>query len=87
VTWRSKLAADRTSDLTKLNVVEVGEGDAVTLTFDAIPGLELPGKVSRIKDLGENRQGNSTYTVVVKPDQQDARLRWNMTATVSIARQ
>ena len=66
-------------------MVEVGEGDAATLTFDAIPGLELPGKVSRIKDLGENRQGDSTSTVVVKPDQQDARLRWNMTATVSIA--
>jgi hypothetical protein len=38
-------------------VVEVGEGDAATLTFDAIPGLELPGKVSRIKDLGENVRG------------------------------
>jgi multidrug efflux pump subunit AcrA (membrane-fusion protein) len=76
-----------TSDLTELSVVDVQAGDAVTVTFDAIPGLELPGKVSRIKGFGENRQGDITYTVVVTPGQQDARLRWNMTATVSIARQ
>jgi HlyD family secretion protein len=76
-----------TSDLTELSVVEVHEGDVVTVTFDAIPGLELPAKVSRIKGFGENRQGDITYTVVVIPSQQDARLRWNMTATVSIARQ
>jgi HlyD family secretion protein len=76
-----------TSDLTELNIVKVHEGDAVTVTFDAIPGLELPGKVSRIKGFGENRQGDITYKVVVTPDQQDARLRWNMTATVSIARE
>jgi HlyD family secretion protein len=42
--------------------------------------------VSRIKDPGKNRQGDITYTVVVTPDQQDARRHWNMTATVSIAR-
>ncbi|MFL5807013.1 MAG: HlyD family secretion protein [Roseiflexaceae bacterium] len=75
-----------TADLTELNVVSVHEGDAVTVTFDAIPELKLPGTVSRIKGFGENRQGDITYKVVVAPDQQDARLRWNMTATVSIAR-
>jgi HlyD family secretion protein len=73
-----------TSDLTELNVVKVREGDAVTLTFDAIPDLKLPGTISRIKGFGENRQGDITYKVIVKPGQQDARLRWNMTATVNI---
>ena len=73
-----------TSDLTELHVVGVHEGDAVTVTFDAIPELKLPGTVSRIKGFGENRQGDITYKVVVNPAQQDARLRWNMTATVSI---
>jgi HlyD family secretion protein len=76
-----------TSDLTELSVVDIQAGDAVTVTFDAIPGLELPGTVQRIKGFGENHQGDITYKVVVTPDQQDARLRWNMTATVSIARQ
>ncbi len=73
-----------TTDLTEINVVKVSEGSAVTLTFDAIPGLELPGTVARTKSLGENRQGDIVYTVTVKPDKMDERLRWNMTAKVSI---
>lgn len=74
-----------TTDLTELNVVRVRTGSPVTMTFDAIPDLELPGRVSRIRSLGENRQGDITYIVTVTPDRQDERLRWNMTAAVSIA--
>jgi HlyD family secretion protein len=55
------------------------------MTFDAIPGLKLPGTVSRIRALGENRQGDITYIVTVKPARHDDRLRWNMTASVTIA--
>ncbi len=73
-----------TTDLTELNIVNVSEGSSATLEFDAIPNLELPGKVTQIKSYGENRRGDIVYMVVVKPDQQDARLRWNMTAKVSI---
>jgi HlyD family secretion protein len=73
-----------TSDLTELRVAEVREGAPVTISFDALPGVELPGTVTRIKGYGENKQGDITYTVVVQPNQQDARLRWNMTASVSI---
>ncbi len=73
-----------TTDLTEINIVRVREGDAATLTFDAIPELELTGKVARIRALGENRQGDIVYTVTVKPDKSDERLRWNMTAKVSI---
>lgn len=76
-----------TTDLTELNIVNVKEGTPVTLTFDAIPGLELPGKVTKIRSYGDNRQGDIVYTVYVTPDQQDARLRWNMTAKVNIAAQ
>lgn len=73
-----------TTDLTELNVVEVGEGTRVLMTFDAIPGLELPGKVSKVSEYGEIRQGDIVFTVIVTPDQPDPRLRWNMTAKVSI---
>ena len=73
-----------TDDLTELNVVRVREGAPATVTFDAIPGLTLTGKVLRIKPLGENKQGDMTYTVVIQPDQLDDRLRWNMTAAVAI---
>jgi HlyD family secretion protein len=73
-----------TTDLTELDVSRVRVGSPVTMTFDAIPGLELSGTVSRIRPLGENKQGDITYVVTITPDRQDARLRWNMTAAASI---
>ena len=74
-----------TTDLTELNVGSVREGSAAEMTFDAIPGLKLPGTVSRIRALGENQQGDITYRVTVMPARHDAGLRWNMTASVTIA--
>ena len=73
-----------TTDLTELNVVNVHEGDAATVSLDAIPGLELPGKVTQIKGYGENRQGDIVYTITIALDKYDERLRWNMTAKVTI---
>jgi HlyD family secretion protein len=73
-----------TTDLTELSAVRVRPGDTAKLTFDAIPGLSLDGKVLRVKGFGENRQGDIVYKVVVQPDTADAQLRWNMTSTVSI---
>lgn len=72
----------RTTDLTELSIISITEGTPVTITFDALPGLELTGKVLRIKPLGEDKQGDITYTVIVRLDQQDPRLRWKMTAAV-----
>lgn len=73
-----------TTDLTELNVANVVVGTPVSMTFDAVPGLELTGKVTRIEPYGISKQGDIDYTVVVTPDQQDSRLRWNMTAKVNI---
>ena len=73
-----------TTDLTELNIARVREGDTVAIKFDAIAGLELPGTVTRIKALGENKQGDIVYTVVIKPARVDEQLRWNMTAKVTI---
>jgi len=75
-----------TTDLTEINVVNVKEGDSATVTLDAIPDLELTGKVVSIKGFGENKQGDIVYTIVVKLDKQDPRLRWNMTAKVTITK-
>ncbi|KAB8141163.1 HlyD family efflux transporter periplasmic adaptor subunit [Chloroflexia bacterium SDU3-3] len=72
------------TDLTELDVVNVQVGMPASITFDALPGVTLTGKVTRIRTFGENKQGDMTYTVVVAPDEQDARLHWNMTATISI---
>ena len=73
-----------TDDLTELDIVNVQEGDRATLTFDAIEGLELTGVVERIKPLGEEKRGDITYTVIIRPDEQDPRLRWKMTAVATI---
>lgn len=73
-----------TDDLTEIGVVNVEEGAQVTLTFDAIEDLELTGTVMRIKPIGENKQGDITYTAIIQPSQQDPRLRWNMTAVATI---
>jgi HlyD family secretion protein len=76
-----------TTDLTELSIVHVTEGSPATITFDAVPGLELSGKVTRIKAIGESKRGDVNYTVTITPDRPDARLRWNMTASVTIERQ
>jgi HlyD family secretion protein len=73
-----------TDDLTELDVVRVQQGDEVLVTFDALQGLELRGRVVRIEPIGREKLGDITYTVIVRLDEQDARLRWNMTSVVTI---
>ena len=71
-----------TADLTEFDIVGVTPGQQVVLTFDAIPDLELAGKVSRIRPIGEDNRGDTVYKVVVTPTRNDDRLLWNMTAVV-----
>lgn len=73
-----------TEDLTELDIVAVQEGDPVSLRFDAVPGLELPGRVAFIRSFGENRLGDITYRATIALEESDPRLRWNMTATAQI---
>ena len=73
-----------TTDLTEQDVTGLHTGIPVTVTFDAIPDLKLAGKIDRIKPLGENKQGDITYTVYILLDQQDPRLLWNMKAFVTL---
>jgi HlyD family secretion protein len=74
-----------TTDLTELNIVNVKEGTSATVTVDALPSVEIPGKIVRMRQYGENKQGDIVYTVVIKPDGQNDRLHWNMTASVALA--
>ena len=78
-TWRIE-----TADLSELSVVNVQAGDSVEVVFDALPGVTLAGRVAHIKPIGENVQGDITYTVLVELTEQEARLRWNMTAQTTI---
>ena len=74
----------RSDDLTELAVAKVEMGDTVNLTFDGIPGVDIPGKVKFIRSYGEKKRGDMTYTVFIAPEQWDGRLRWNMTAQIAI---
>ncbi len=71
-----------TSDLTEFDVINIKSGAPVRITFDAIPDLELPGEVTRIRPMGEDNRGETVYKVVVTPTLYDERLLWNMTAVV-----
>lgn len=73
-----------TTDLSELSIARVQVGDAAILTFDALPDVELAGTVTAIKPLGELSRGEIAYTVVVTPAETEPRLRWNMTAAVTI---
>ena len=75
----------RSDDLTELVIAKVRIGDTVSLSFDGIPGLEIPGKVSMIRPYGEKKRGDITYTVTITPERWDDRLRWMMTAQIAIA--
>ncbi len=73
----------QTDDLTELDVPAVRPGQPVTMRADALPNLELKGKVDTIRDLSEEKRGDVTYTVTILLDQGDPRLRWGMTIALN----
>jgi HlyD family secretion protein len=75
-----------TTDLTELDIVNIQIGDKVDIQFDALPSADVKGTVQKIKLLGEDVQGDITYTVTVKPDEKIEGLRWNMTAFMKFYR-
>ena len=74
----------QTDDLTELQIAKVREGARVMMTFDGLPGMELPGKVTSIRAFGEKKRGDITYTVYIEPERHEPRLKWSMTAIVKI---
>lgn len=73
----------KTTDLTELDVVTIKEGQPVTITLDALPGLTLMGQVQSISQTYTEKQGDITYVVTIRLSDQDPRLRWGMTAEVN----
>ena len=68
-----------TTDITELEVVKLSEGQKVTLTPDALPDLALTGEITQISNAFTLQGGDIIYTVTVRVDQTDPRLRWGMT--------
>ncbi len=69
-----------TDDLSEEDVARVQAGQAVTITLDALPGVRLAGRVSRIAPKATAGQGGTDFTVTIAVEGADARIRWGMTA-------
>jgi multidrug resistance efflux pump len=72
-----------TSDLTELDVVNVAVGQNVSITADALPGVEMTGVVQEISQTYKSQSGDILYTVRIKVNDVDPRMRWGMTVEVT----
>ncbi len=72
-----------TKDLTELDVVDISEGQKVSVSADAISGETFDGVVTAIKKGYSERSGDVLYTVRIRLDKGDERLRWGMTVQVA----
>ena len=73
-----------TEDVTESKVGRIRQGAAVLVTFTALPGLEIPGRVISVSAYGEKKAEAMIYQAIIELDRQDARLRWNMTANIEL---
>lgn len=69
----------KTSDLTELEVVQIEEGQNVTVVPDALPELELAGVVEEISRTYGTKTGDILYETVIRLKDIDPLLRWGMT--------
>ena len=68
-----------TTDVTELEVVKISEGQQVSMKLDALPDVALAGVVSDISGSSVLQGGDVIYTVRVRVDEVDPRVRWGMT--------
>lgn len=73
----------KTKDLTEIDVVNIKEGQPVTVKFDALPGVEFKGNVLSISDNFSENQGDVVYEVTILLTDVDPAMRWGMTAVVT----
>lgn len=71
-----------TTDLTEMEVVRLDIGKPVRITPDALPGLKLFGQIESIAEYALEKVGDVLYTVRIRVDQADPRLRWGMTMSL-----
>ena len=86
-TWVVKIADTsswyvETSDVTELEVVKIAEGQKVTFTADALPDVTMRGVVTEVSQSSYTQSGDVIYTVRIKADEIDPRLKWGMTVEV-----
>lgn len=72
-----------TTDLNELDVASIAVGDTVMLSFDALPGVEVEGRVIRVSPKAEEGTGVN-FTILIEVDEMPEAVRWGMTAFVDI---
>jgi multidrug resistance efflux pump len=72
----------KTTDLTEIDVVELADGQPVSIILDAIPDVTLQGNVFSIAQNYSENQGDIVYEVTVLLTDSDPAMRWGMTAEV-----
>ncbi len=70
--------------LNEVDAAKIKLGQKATLTFDAINGLSLTGKVAAIDAIGTVSQGVVTYNVKIIFDTQDERIKPGMSVSAAI---
>jgi len=70
--------------LNEVDIAKVKVGQSAALTFNAIDGLELTGKVAEVDSIGTSAQGVVSYNVKISFDQQDQRIKPQMSVTADI---
>jgi multidrug efflux pump subunit AcrA (membrane-fusion protein) len=73
-----------TTDLSETDIARVKEGLPVNVTFDALPGKTIKGRVARSAPMSTPGQSAVNYIVTVQLEEIDPALRWGMTAFVDV---
>ena len=73
----------KTTDLTEIDVVNLKEGQPVTITLDALPDAELKGTILSIGETYAENQGDIVYEVAILLNDTHPAMRWGMTAAVA----
>jgi HlyD family secretion protein len=72
-----------TTDISELEVVKLTEGQSVTFTADALPGVTMNGVVTEISQSSFEQGGDVLYTVRIETEDVDPRVKWGMTVEVT----
>lgn len=70
--------------LNEVDIAKVKVDQKATMTFDAVDGLSVTGKVVEVDALGTVSQGVVTYTVKIAFDVQDERIKSGMSVSAAV---
>lgn len=72
-----------TADLDEIEAAQVDTSKPVTITADALPGVDFSGTVEQISQYFTDKNSDILYTATIKLDKAtDVKLRWGMTMQV-----